>query len=333
MRAARVLAMLLLAQSATACSSVGSEQTSAQPASAAPSSPSAPPPQRSIPTAERIVLPQGVELSDIRVVGRDLVVMLPDGTEMVILDGAVSVPQLVIGNVEIPAANVAALLVGREPQPAAGPPNMSTRLFVPIGFNEFERFAAVAMIAFPQVPASAQETNRYQRICEAYLTILPDAIVMDRFDPDARQMVTIWPRKDIANPISVDVTMPTAAQAECNRAIRNYAYPVATAWLARVPKRAGLDRTRPGPFLVAWAPSSEIGNEKSALLIFDLSDFERTSAIQKAFRIWKAEIENDPKLWNKGWNITRWKAHTAAKLDRYGTQISSAIKMVPWLKS
>lgn len=72
-----------------------------------------------------VVLPAGVELSDIRVVGRDLVVMLPDGSQMVIVDGAVFVPQLVINDVEVPATNLAAILINAEPQPAAGPPQSS----------------------------------------------------------------------------------------------------------------------------------------------------------------------------------------------------------------
>ncbi|HET9398944.1 MAG TPA: DUF5801 repeats-in-toxin domain-containing protein, partial [Sphingomicrobium sp.] len=67
-----------------------------------------------------VVLPAGVELSDIRVVGRDLVITLPDGTTMVIPDGAIFVPQLVIDGVEVPASNLAALLIGSEPKPAAG---------------------------------------------------------------------------------------------------------------------------------------------------------------------------------------------------------------------
>ncbi|QNN67501.1 hypothetical protein H9L13_00585 [Sphingomonas lutea] len=66
-------------------------------------------------------LPAGVELSDIRVQGRDLVVTLPDGSTMVIPGGAVFVPQLVIGDTQVPASNVAALLINSEPPaPAAG---------------------------------------------------------------------------------------------------------------------------------------------------------------------------------------------------------------------
>jgi len=71
--------------------------------------------------AQNIVnLPAGVQMSDIKVVGRDLVITMPDGSQMVIPNGAVFVPQLVIGDVELPATNLASLLIDSEPQPAAG---------------------------------------------------------------------------------------------------------------------------------------------------------------------------------------------------------------------
>ena len=74
-----------------------------------------------------VILPPGVELSDVHIVGRNLVIDLPDGSQMVIIDGAVFVPQLVLGGVEVPATNLAALLVGQEIAPAAGegPPQSS----------------------------------------------------------------------------------------------------------------------------------------------------------------------------------------------------------------
>ena len=67
-----------------------------------------------------VVLPAGVELSDVHVQGRNLVITLPDGSTMVIPDGAIFVPQLVVDGVEVPASNLAALLIGSEPKPAAG---------------------------------------------------------------------------------------------------------------------------------------------------------------------------------------------------------------------
>ncbi|HKY82441.1 MAG TPA: VCBS domain-containing protein, partial [Sphingobium sp.] len=78
------------------------------------------------PNAEGVVvLPAGTDIDQIEVAGRNLIVTLPDGTQMVILDGAVVVPRIVVGDVEIPSVNLAALLIGEEPQPAAGPPRSS----------------------------------------------------------------------------------------------------------------------------------------------------------------------------------------------------------------
>ncbi len=67
-----------------------------------------------------VVLPPDVSLEDVQVVGRDLVVVAEDGTRYVIQGGAVDVPQLVIDGVEVPPLNLAALLIGNEPEPAAG---------------------------------------------------------------------------------------------------------------------------------------------------------------------------------------------------------------------
>jgi VCBS repeat-containing protein len=68
----------------------------------------------------QLVLPAGVGLDDIKVVGRNLVIQMPDGTQMIVPDGAVFVPEIVVDGVAVPPLNIAALLVGQEPQPAAG---------------------------------------------------------------------------------------------------------------------------------------------------------------------------------------------------------------------
>ena len=90
--------------------------------------------QQIVPGPDGVVtLPPGVELSDIRVVGRNLVVDLPDGTQLIIVDGAIFVPQLVLDGVQVPATNVASLLVGQEVQPAAGelPPSSGGNFALP----------------------------------------------------------------------------------------------------------------------------------------------------------------------------------------------------------
>ena len=91
--------------------------------------------QQIVPGPDGVVtLPPGVELSDIRVVGRNLVIDMPDGTQLIIIDGAIFVPQLSLGGVEIPSTNLAALLIGQEPQPAAGelPPSSGGNFDVPV---------------------------------------------------------------------------------------------------------------------------------------------------------------------------------------------------------
>jgi hypothetical protein len=73
-----------------------------------------------------VVLPAGVSMSDIHVNGRDLVINMPDGTQMVIPNGAVFVPDITIGDTQVPPTNIAALLVDSEPpQPGAGQPPSS----------------------------------------------------------------------------------------------------------------------------------------------------------------------------------------------------------------
>ncbi|MBY6127086.1 VCBS domain-containing protein, partial [Qipengyuania aquimaris] len=67
-----------------------------------------------------VILPEGASLDNLRAEGRDLVLVLEDGTRIVIPEGAIIVPQIVFDGVTIPAANLAALLTGNEPQPAAG---------------------------------------------------------------------------------------------------------------------------------------------------------------------------------------------------------------------
>ena len=82
----------------------------------------------------QIVLPPGISLEDIQVEGRNIVVVADDGTRYVIIDGAIFVPQIIVDGVAVPPVNLAALLLGNEPQPAAGPQQSSGGNFAgPVG--------------------------------------------------------------------------------------------------------------------------------------------------------------------------------------------------------
>jgi VCBS repeat-containing protein len=72
-----------------------------------------------------IQLPPGTRLDAIKLSGNDLLVTLPDGQVLVIVDGALRIPQIKVGPINIPAPTVAALIAGQEPEPAAGRPQSS----------------------------------------------------------------------------------------------------------------------------------------------------------------------------------------------------------------
>ncbi|MBE5073156.1 hypothetical protein IM511_02405 [Erythrobacteraceae bacterium E2-1 Yellow Sea] len=61
-----------------------------------------------------VVLPAGVSPEDISAQGRDIVITLADGSTIIIPDGAIIVPQMVIDGVAIPPQTVAALLNGAD---------------------------------------------------------------------------------------------------------------------------------------------------------------------------------------------------------------------------
>ncbi len=67
-----------------------------------------------------IQLPPGTRLDAIKLSGNDLIVTLPDGQILLIVGGALHIPQIKIGPINIPGPTVAALIAGQEPEPAAG---------------------------------------------------------------------------------------------------------------------------------------------------------------------------------------------------------------------
>lgn len=77
------------------------------------------------PVDDVVTLPAGTRLDAIRISGPNLVITLPDGQILVVLDGALHPPQIAIGPISISAANIATLIAGQEPAPAAGAPQSS----------------------------------------------------------------------------------------------------------------------------------------------------------------------------------------------------------------
>lgn len=209
---------------------------------------------------------------------------------------------------------------------------VATRLFTPPDYALPRGYGAVAVVAFPRAPSSPEERGRYVRVCRAYLTVLPDASRMARADPTRDQMITLWPRVDIADPLPLRSPPPgPQLDGACEAAVDHYAYEAAERWLARIPQRAGYDPGGRGPVLVAWAPPASAGDPRAPMLIYDLSRLDRPGAMADGFGVWKREIEEKPEIWRNGWKLTRLRLNLRALTDQYGEQIVSAVKLVPGL--
>src|SRR6185437_4759394 len=84
--------------------------------------------------SETVNLPAGVELRDITVDGKNLVVHLPDGSILIIVDGAAHPPHLAIGEAVVAQNTLVDLIHIAQTEPAAGPPTSSGGDFsVPAG--------------------------------------------------------------------------------------------------------------------------------------------------------------------------------------------------------
>ena len=69
-----------------------------------------------------VTLPAGVNIVSLEADGRDLLIVLDDGEKILVPDGAIVVPEIVVDGTVVPPTNIAALLIDSEVQPAAGPP-------------------------------------------------------------------------------------------------------------------------------------------------------------------------------------------------------------------
>jgi hypothetical protein len=223
--------------------------------------------------------------------------------------------------------------VGVRPGQIAARP-IGTRLFITADAKIPEGYGAIAIVVFPRAPLGEADRQRALLICRAYVSALPDSRAMYALDPSRRQMVTVWPRRDLLSYASVPAPTTEASLAKlCDTAVQNYYYEAAQTWLARVPTRAGIDVSKRGPFLIAWAPPNGFNDPRNPILIFDLSDFDQQDVISEAFSVWKDRIEADPQLWENGWDMTRWRLFTRASLDHYGPEILAALQLVPFLNS
>lgn len=206
---------------------------------------------------------------------------------------------------------------------------LASRLFAGPDQYPPERFAAYGILAF-QAEATSASRNRYLAICEGFVASLPNADTLgDRGIPLNLQMATVWPLK---YSMFADELNAVAAQDplvdRCGEIVDNI--DIITSGMAiyhanNASETATLDGD--GPYLLAWSPSTAFGQAEVPVLKSDLSNVTTAEQATRRFVAWRMEIQQDPTLWNDGWNLERVRELIGLWADRYGRDV---LQLLGW---
>lgn len=185
-----------------------------------------------------------------------------------------------------------------------------SRMFV--GPNQYppETFAAYGILAFPQ-RATPSSRERHLMICHAYTAALPHFTDLKEV-PLNHQMVTVWPIEDESHATIID--LDTKRADVCEPAVDYYGLVAAKRALrsAKLAQNANAERIvgdsidfndlTKGPYLLAWAPGESIKDPDALVLVVDLSLVSLPEHAEEVFSRWVRQIEQDPSLWQDGWD-------------------------------
>lgn len=177
-------------------------------------------------------------------------------------------------------------------------------------------FAAYGVVAFPW-RATPSTRDRYLMLCHAYVAGLPHRTELKI--PKSFQMATVWPMEtdEVATK-----TNRAPRRDVCPPAVDRYGMTISDKAI-RDAQLVGADTSGRGPFLLAWSPPDRKGNKDALVLVWDLSDVTTSEQATQAFKFWAKEIESEPQLWNRGWNLERVRLKISFWLDRYGDTVIS----------
>jgi hypothetical protein len=191
---------------------------------------------------------------------------------------------------------------------------IASRLFAGPSQYPPEEFAAYGILAF-RSRASSQDRARHLMICESYASTLPHADELAY--PRSEQMVTVWPIDSDASASQLN-EMPR--DAVCDTAIKHYGLVTALGALKDA-ELAGVGILGIGPFLLAWSPSTDKGQEDALVLVSDLSHVTTYEQAQQIMLGWSRDIEQNPQLWTNGWDVEKLLEATRLWVDKYGPKI------------
>ena len=175
-------------------------------------------------------------------------------------------------------------------------------------------FAAYGIVVFKS-RATPFDIDRYKLICEAYLSAIPHHSELDI--PLSDQMVTVWP---VDTRSHADAINRAARSGVCDLAVANYGLVTSLDALADA-QLAGASFSGTGPYLLAWSPAKTKGSGEALVLQADLSHVSTIAQAKSVFEKWVVDIEENPQLWQKGWNVELVRISIRNWLDQFGGDV------------
>jgi len=228
---------------------------------------------------------------------------------------------------------------------------VASRLFATHDQYSPEEFAAYGTLAFRSL-ANDGSRERYQNICEGYISSIPSASTLIKRGIElSDMMVTVWP---VSSPELVEAveSVPESQQIESCPDIVNDIDLIASLRAIKLAERTfastrGLSEARAaraaaefekirsitqrrGPFLIAWSPGRNIGKNGEPILVTDLSDVTTVAQATSIFQTWSNQIELKPELWKEldGWNLEKLRITLRLWADRYGPGMLEVIGLL-----
>jgi hypothetical protein len=196
---------------------------------------------------------------------------------------------------------------------------LPSRMFAGPGQYPPKQFKAYGIVAFNARP-TREDKARYEMICDAYVSgLLHYTDVKARFD---QQMVTVWP---IENDTEASQINAIARDKVCARAVPRYGLSIAQEAIEAAKRNKAVLQGR-GPFLLAWAPGAQKGQPDALVLVSNLSNVVNIEDSKLVFARWALDIQENPGLWNKGWDVDKLKILIRLWADRYGDDILNYFK-------
>ena len=177
----------------------------------------------------------------------------------------------------------------------------ASRLFASSGRYVATEFAAYGIVAFQSLP-TPEDTDRYRSICEGFISTIPPSHDLEsRGITVPAQLVTVWPlnNETVANSLNSRTGLDL-----CEDAISHIDLYRSTAAITTVERQTDRELRDHGPYLLAWSPARNFYEDRSRVLIVDLSHVSSSAQAVRVFRYWVREVQENPDRWSR-WDEER----------------------------